>query len=507
MPAKVLLTASKGKLKGKEFTYHERETCILGREEDCAIRLPSDEYHQTVSRHHCLLDMNPPDIRVRDFGSLNGTFVNGKKIGQRKAGQTPEEAAALRFPEHDLKDGDEIAVGQTAFRVSVFVPAVCNTCAEEIPDERKAEARTANGGFQCVACREKAERAKQKATPQTPPKVCAQCGKDVSAESGANRPGKFVCAACRADPLKLVKLLLLTAHNEQGFPPFRGYELVKELGRGGMGAVYLARRSKTGEQVALKMMLPRVASDLRAKEMFLREINNTKALKHRNIVEVRDAGSADGAFFLSLEYCDGGSVDFLMKQNGGKLSVTEASEIVLQALDGLIYAHSAVIPQVKLANGKFGQGRGLVHRDLKPANIFLSGSGNARIAKVGDYGLAKAFDLAGMSGLSCTGDVAGTPVFMPRQQALDCKYAKPDVDVWAIAATLYSMLTGTTPRDFSRATDPWKIILETNAVPIRQRNPAIPKALAAVIDAALVDGPAIHFKTAVEFKRALEKAL
>ena len=98
-------------------------------------RLPNDEAHKTISRHHCLIDINPPDIRVRDFGSLNGTFVNDEKIGQRKRGQSLKEAKETVFPEYDLKEGDVITLGDTGFRVGIYIPAICMDCSAEIPDE------------------------------------------------------------------------------------------------------------------------------------------------------------------------------------------------------------------------------------------------------------------------------------------------------------------------------------------------------------------------------------
>src|SRR3954447_24422516 len=103
MSAKVTLTVTKGKLEGEEFVFNERTTCIIGRAKDCSPRVPNDQDHKTISRHHCLLDINPPDIRVRDFGSLNGTAVNGQKIGQREKHHTREEAAQIVSQEHDLK--------------------------------------------------------------------------------------------------------------------------------------------------------------------------------------------------------------------------------------------------------------------------------------------------------------------------------------------------------------------------------------------------------------------
>jgi eukaryotic-like serine/threonine-protein kinase len=505
MPSKVTLKVVQGELSEREFVFEERTTCLIGRDGDCNPRIPNDAAHKTISRHHCLLDINPPDVRVRDFGSLNGTYVNGKRIGRRERGQTPEQAAQVRYPEYDLKDGDEIRLQATVFKVAVFVPTTCSKCAVEIPEAEKSAARIADKVHVCTSCRKKREPPPAKA----PVPRCAKCGCDVSAEVGDNRRGDCVCLSCRADPFELLKQLLGRAdQGDQSLIAVQGYAVLKELGRGGMGAVYLARHEKTGEQVALKVMLPRVAVEERAKAMFLRETANTRALRHRHVVELRDSGCSWGTFFFTLEFCDGGSVDRLMALRGGKLSVDEAVSIVLQALDGLIYAHQADIRQVKLSDGSTANARGIVHRDLSPNNLFLSGSGSSRIAKVADFGLAKAFDTAGLSGQTSTGMAAGKPYFMPRQQVVNFKFAMPEVDVWAMAASLYQMLTGRfVPRDFPRDQDPWAVVLNTAAVPIRRRDPSIPARLAEVIDYALIDKPEIKVKTAAQFKKMLTEAV
>jgi serine/threonine-protein kinase len=493
MPARVTLTVIQGKLTGKTFVFEERTSCIIGRAEDCDPRIPEDEHHRTISRHHCLLDINPPDIRVRDFGSRNGTYVNNAKIGQRAKDQTPEKAAQGSFPEHDLKEGDEIKLGETVLCVSLFIPILCAECSVEIPEDQKGRAERAPGVYQCEACRHKASQAQQQELPRPRPKVCAGCGKDVSREPGKQEQGDYLCAACRKDPQQLIKALLeLARRGNRPLQAIQDYSLLRELGHGGMGAVYLVRHNRTGEHLALKVMLPQIATREPIKARFLQEIEHTKALKHPHIVQLRDSGYAQGTFFFTLEYCDGGSADKLIKVRGGALPIDEASELILQALDGLHYAHTE---------------HGLVHRDVKPANLFLVGSGRSRITKVGDYGLAKAFDSAGLSGQTRTGEVMGTPVFTPRQQVINFKYARPEVDVWAMAASLYYLLTSAFPRDFTKGKDPWLIVLQTNAIPIRQRNAAIPKKLAEVIDHALVDHPQIGFKTVVEFKQALERAL
>jgi len=515
MPPKIVFEITEGPLAGQQHTFDERTTCILGRMPDCNLRLPSDQDHRTVSRHHCILDINPPDIRIRDFGSRNGTFVNGELIGKRDKDMTPEEGQRMEFPEVDLKEGDQVRLGAstTTFRVRVQVPVYCAECSVEIPEGERAQAERAPGVFQCSICRARAEQQGRRKPPHRQQRICAHCGKNVEGEVGDARQGEYLCAECRVSPSVIIADLLRQAESgEQELRDIDGYTILRELGRGGMGAVYLAQRQSTGDQVALKIMLPQVACDEKARAMFLRETTNTRALRHRNVVQLHDAGCSQGTFFLTLEFCNGGSVDKLMEQRGGVLSIDEGIQIITQVLDGLEYAHHAEIPHVRLANGQYGQGHGLVHRDLKPQNIFLenmsrTSAGGKLVAKVGDYGLAKAFDTAGLSGLTRSGSVMGTPVFMPRQQVRNFKYAKPEVDIWAAAASLYAMLTGSVPRDFPRRTDPWQIVLSTEPVPIQQRNSSVPRRLAQVIDQALQDSGELHFKSAADLKRALQDAV
>ena len=452
MSAKVILNITEGKLTGQKFEFESRTICIIGRADECYPQIPDDEFHRTISRYHCLVDINPPEIRVRDFGSKNGTFVNEQKIGQREANQSPEAAAKLDFPEYDLNTGDMIKLGYTVFAVNI------------VPDPESEKTF------------------------------------DVAKLS----PILHTTPAAKPNLWDWLKALLNRAKaGEENLKAISNYTLLHKLGEGGFGEVYLARNEQTGEEVALKIMLPKVAANPRAVQMFQREIENTKALNHPNIVKLKDAGFADGNFFLTVEYCNGGTVVDLMQQLGRTLSVDEALGITYQVLDGLTYAHQAEIPAVKLAAGGFGKGRGLVHRDIKPGNIFLVDRGSTKLAKIGDYGLSKAFDLAGLSGLTMSGSSAGSPAFMPRQQVLDFKYADPAVDVWAVAASLYFMLTACIPRDLQQGQDPFLAVLKNNPVPIRDRDRTIPESLATVIDRALLDRQELYYQTAAEFKQAL----
>ncbi|WP_420263668.1 protein kinase domain-containing protein [Candidatus Magnetominusculus dajiuhuensis] len=496
MPAKIVLKVTDGSLKGKEYIFTERTTCIVGRGVDCYPRLPDDKDHSTISRHHCLLDINPPGMRVRDFGSLNGTFVNGKKIGQRDRNIAHKEALKAKFPEYDLKDGDTIRLGMTVFRVSVFVPLTCSVCLKEAD---AGDTLPRDGSYVCAECKGKETAAAVKKDDGAEAKRCTNCGREFSADLDDS---SILCAACVENPLQLIK-----QEEEDDTVSIKGYKIISELGKGGMGAVYLAEQAGTGLKVALKVMLSSAAVNDRAREMFLREVENTKHLKHPNVVGLLDYGNSQGTFYFTLEYCEGGSVDKIMARQGGKLSVDEATRIILQALDGLIYAHNIEIPNIKLTDGRIITINGLVHRDIKPSNIFYTDTPQGRVAKIADFGLGKAFDAAGLSGYTRTGSAAGTPVFMARQQVINFKYSKPEADVWAMAATYYFLLTGRFPRDFPKGKDPWYIVLQTSCVPIQKRNPAIPEKLAGVIDMALVDRPEITFKTAAAFKRALEEAL
>jgi serine/threonine protein kinase len=282
------------------------------------------------------------------------------------------------------------------------------------------------------------------------------------------------------DELRLGDTTLRVACTPADFP---GYRISHEIGRGAQGAVFLAYEEPAGRPVALKVVQDVVPG---VQELFLREMRAMRALRHPNIVEFR-AGGAAPALFLASGFCSGGSVDRL-----GRLPAADAVPLILGVLDGLAYAHRAELPEDRPA-------RGLVHRDIKPQNVLVADG----VARIADFGLAKAFELAGLSGLTRTGDLGGTVGFMPRAQVLDYRRAEPAVDVWAAAATLYWLLTGATPREFPAGADPVAVVLREDPVPVRDRDATVPAGIAATLDEALTEGRAM---TAGELREALERA-
>jgi hypothetical protein len=439
--AKVILTVTRGTFEERELVFTAPTTWVVGRGESCDVRIADP----SVSRRHCLLVVDPPEIRVRDLGSRRGTSVNGVPVDQR---------------DHRLNDDDllELAHRAAVFRVSIVAAA------------------------------------------RDGPKLCPSCGRSIA-------QAEVLCADCRDTPLAMPALLVRAA-NEPGAPEelraLHGYQHVELLARGGMGLVSRVQHACTKRQLALKVMLPHQAADADPTRRFLREVDNWSALRHPNVVELVGHGCWRGIFFFVMEYCDGRSVgDLVARARGGTLKRRQALEIAFDVLDGLAYTHAADIPHVELADGTETPGRGVVHRDLHLGNILLTSSGRRATAKICDYGLAKAFQWAGLTDLTRTRTRAGLPYCQPRQQVRSFRYAQPDVDVWATAACLYEMLTGHSPRDFPPGRDPFQVVLETRPVPIRKRDRSIPERLAEVIDEALVDDPEIPFKTATELTHAL----
>ncbi|QDU18392.1 serine/threonine-protein kinase [Urbifossiella limnaea] len=246
------------------------------------------------------------------------------------------------------------------------------------------------------------------------------------------------------------------------------YRVLKELGRGGMGAVFLAEDTTLKRRVALKVMLPHVAGDA-ARARFLREARAVAALKHDHVVTVYQAGEENGVPFLTMELLAGKTLDEWLRPDR-RATPAQVLTIGRQIAEGLAAAHAA----------------GLVHRDIKPANIWLEAP-KGRV-KLLDFGLARGAG-GGDPGLTGTGDILGTPAYMAPEQArgqpLDHR-----CDLFSLGCVLYRMATGRVPFQGDSAYAVIVAVASEEPVPPRAVNPDVPPALEALIESLLAKDPA-----------------
>jgi serine/threonine-protein kinase len=488
MTMQVTLTVTEGPHQGCEFTFGGHDTFIVGRGERAHFRLSDKD--KFFSRTHFVIEVNPPHCRIMDLGSRNGTIVNDEKI----------EAT-------DFKDGDVIRGGKTVIRVGVLNGPFAQP--PELAVEGSGSGRRLSDlptvppcaspqfastgsyrpdGFELPDC-DVVPLARQGGAKDSLA-TCDSCGGSFSVEKqneqvrerhGARGAESRICPTCHGRIRELPQ-------------PIPGYRIVRELGRGGMGVVYLAVRALTGELAAVKTILPNVAASWRDVEKFLREARILCELDHPHIVAFREMGEADGQLYFAMDYVPGIDAARLLVKEGYPLSVPRAVRLVGQMLQALDYAHA----------------KGFVHRDIKPSNLLVStaplqrDAWSGEVARLADFGLARAYESSRLSGLTMTGKFGGTLHYMAPEQLTNFRDAKPSVDIYSAAATLYSLLTGRHVYDFPEQTQR-KIVmlLQDDPILIESRRQDIPGGLAAVIGRALARDPSKRYETAAAMRRAL----
>jgi len=259
------------------------------------------------------------------------------------------------------------------------------------------------------------------------------------------------------------------------------YDIERELGRGGMAVVYLARDCRHDRLVALKVFHPEVATGMGA-QRFLREIQLTAKLSHPNILPLYDSGEAGGFLFYVMPFVEGETLAALIAREQ-ELPLEQAVQIAREVAEALSVAHSY----------------GIVHRDIKPQNIMLSG-GHAVVA---DFGIARAVSEAGAAKLTETGMAVGTPAYMSPEQALASAHLDARSDVYSLGCVLYEMLVGQPP--FTGPT-PQSVLARHSmdqVPPPHIVRRSIPPALEEIVFCALEKSPADRYHTATDFAEAL----
>ncbi len=264
------------------------------------------------------------------------------------------------------------------------------------------------------------------------------------------------------------------------------YHLLRPLGEGGMGAVFLGYHEHENRQVAVKILSSDNAKHQPTLDRFYREAKSGALLNHPNIVRNLDFGQdkTTGLHYLVLEYVDGFSAQQLLERFG-RLSVGDAVHIVLEVARALEHAHS----------------RNVVHRDIKPGNILVTKSG---LAKLADLGLAKRTDEA--SHLTHTRQGFGTPYYMPFEQAMNAKRADGRSDIYALGATLYQLVAGEVPFPGMNALEIMDRKQAGEFPPAHSHNPAVPAELDRILAKMLARDPQDRYQTASELIVDLERS-
>jgi eukaryotic-like serine/threonine-protein kinase len=265
------------------------------------------------------------------------------------------------------------------------------------------------------------------------------------------------------------------------------YRVDRVLGSGGMGVVVAATHVQLNTRVALKFLLPAALSNGQVIERFAREARAAVQIQSEHVARVTDVGTLpSGSPYMVMEYLEG--VDLAAAiEKGGPMPIARAVGYILQACEAIAEAHAL----------------GIVHRDLKPANLFLARrAGRDSIVKVLDFGISKTNE-TGPSGLTRTSAVMGSPYYMAPEQMMSSRDVDPRADLWAIGVILYELLTGAPPFVADTMPEIVYLVTQRDPLPVRDKRPDVPPALADAIARCLQRAPAQRFANIAELAVAL----
>jgi WD40 repeat protein len=267
------------------------------------------------------------------------------------------------------------------------------------------------------------------------------------------------------------------------------FEVLRELGRGGMGVVFLAFDPKLGCKVALKVPLLAALLSDDGRRRFLNEARAAAKLDHPNIVPIREAGEEGALCYIASAYCEGPTLAAWLAERGGTLPPREAAELVATLADAVEYMH----------------GRDILHRDLKPSNILMAAGAGGLVPRITDFGLAKVRDGAGDS--TSLGAGLGTPAYMAPEQASGAKSVGRSADVYALGVILYELLTGRPPLVGTTQAETLRLVVAEDPLPLRRLRREVARDLEAICLKCLQKKPDDRYSTAKELADDLRRFL
>lgn len=378
-----------------------------------------------VSRHHFLLEISPPFVLLSDLGSTNGVYVNDRLYGGRDAAVRGLLRPASSSKATFLSDGDQIVVGQNRISVSISEGIVPGTTARRRTTTRR---------------------------------VLPFAGTPTASM------GELPTSALAGQ-----------------------YQVGRELGRGWMGVAYQAIDIRSGDMVSLKTLVPNVVFTDEAADVFLKHAKALGELVHPSLCRQFDVWRDGNVFISAREYVEGKDLAQLLTLRGGRLGPDEAVPIMIEVLDGLVYA--------------MAKSNDIYHRNLKPHNILVSEHGAGSRVRVADFGLYHGLEAAGLSQIMLSDLYHDAAPYWPRERITWFGRSLPASEVFSVAAVFYELLTGCLPRDGmaelrnevrnagrpAGLADFLGVFAGHAPVPVRSRNPGTPERVAAVLDRALAE--------------------
>lgn len=474
------LHVEEGAEKGRILTLRPNKAVEIGREGN--FRLDD----KALSRHHARISWDGTAYRIEDAGSTWGTFING-----------------MRIKSHALRPGDRVKIGShvLVFSIEEDIPAaptaiptpilIVEEEEEDIPSAPAAPPRAQSPPAAAPAppaaagvVREPTTAAPSSQEVEDPeeiavPGTCFHCGKPApdpgpgAPPDALGRPPRSYCASCSTQYPLLGRVVA-------------NHLAEKVLGAGGMGVVYRGTHVVMQRRAALKTLRILDDADPTMVKRLLREATAGGRIHHPNIVAVHDTGEQDGIAYVVMEYVRGENLSEALRREK-KFTVKRAVRMATQVADALASAFKL----------------GYIHRDIKPENVLLM---RGDFVKVTDFGLAKNLKDGELGGLTRTGQVLGTMLYMPPEQIVSSKGSDQRADIYSLGATLFHLISGRPVFDSKSAITVLMDIRTKPAPDITTVEPSVPASVARILQKCLAKKPEDRYQSPEELAADLRAA-